>query len=60
MRLIKKLKQYGFKNMCLWVLKDNIRARKFYQKNGFIISGDEREIEIAGCNIREVEYIYYG
>lgn len=59
-RALKKLKQDGFKNMCLWVLKDNIRARKFYQKNGFIISGDEREIEIAGCNIREVEYIYYG
>lgn len=57
---LKKLKQYGFKNICLWVLKDNVRARKFYQKNGFIISGDEREIEITECNIREVEYIYYG
>lgn len=36
------------------------RARKFYEKNGFQISGNEREIEIAGCGVREVEYIYHG
>ncbi len=57
---VRKLKQNGLKNVCLWVLKDNIRARKFYEKNGFIKSGNEREIEIAECNISEVEYIYYG
>lgn len=57
---LKKLKHRGLKNICLWVLKENIRARKFYEKNGFTVSGNEREIEIAGCNIREVEYIHYG
>lgn len=57
---LKKLKQRGFKNICLWVLKDNIRARKFYEKNGFAVSGNECETEIAECNISEVEYIYYG
>lgn len=55
-----KLKKRGFQNICLWVLKDNIRARKFYEKNGFLISGNKREIEIAGCKVSEVEYIYYG
>lgn len=55
-----KLKKKGLKNICLWVLKDNIRARKFYEKNGFWISGNEREIEIAKCRVSEVEYIYYG
>lgn len=55
-----KLKKKGFKNICLWVLKDNIRAGKFYEKNGFLISGNKREIEIAGCKVSEVEYIYYG
>lgn len=55
-----KLKRKGFKNICLWVLKDNIRARKFYEKNGFQISGNERKIEIAECRVSEVEYIYYG
>lgn len=57
---IKKLEYRGFKNICLWVLKDNIRARKFYEKNGFAVSGNECETEIAECNISEVEYIYYG
>lgn len=55
-----KLKKNGFKNICLWVMKGNIRARKFYEKNGFQISGNEREIEIAECRVSEVEYIYYG
>ncbi len=55
-----KLKKKGFKNFCLWVMKDNIRARKFYEKNGFQISGNERDIEIAECRVNEVEYIYYG
>ena len=57
---LKILEQRGFINVCLWVLKDNVRARKFYEKNEFKVSGNEREIEIAGCNIREVEYIHYG
>lgn len=55
-----KLKKNGFRNICLWVMKGNIRARKFYEKNGFQISGNEREIEIAECRVSEVEYIYYG
>lgn len=55
-----KMKKNGFKHICLWVLKDNVRARKFYEKNGFQISGNEREIEIAECRVSEVEYIYYG
>lgn len=53
---LEKLKKNSFKNICLWVLKDNIRARKFYEKNGFQLSGNEREIEIAKCRVSEVEY----
>lgn len=45
------MKKNGFKHICLWVLKDNIRARKFYEKNGFQISGNVREIEMAECRI---------
>lgn len=55
---IRKLEQNGFQNICLWVLKDNKRARKFYEKNGFEISGEEREIEVGGGKVYEVEYIY--
>ena len=55
-----KLKQKSLKNVCLWVLKYNKRARSFYEKSGFQISGNELDIEIAKCSVREVEYIYYG
>lgn len=55
---LRKLKQNGFKRVCLWVLKDNIRARTFYEKNGFRVSGSEREMEVAKCRVSEVEYIY--
>lgn len=59
-KALSKLQQNGFKHVCLWVLKDNARARKFYEKNGFQMSGNERDIELARYSIREVEYIYYG
>ena len=36
------------------------QGSEFYEKNGFQISGKEREIEIAECRVSEVEYIYYG
>lgn len=52
-----KLKEKGIRHICLWVLKDNVRARKFYEKCGFQTSGSEREIEIAGSKVLEVEYI---
>lgn len=55
-----KLKKRGFENVCLWVLKDNGRARRFYEKHGFAVSGKERQIEAAGCSVCEVEYIYHG
>lgn len=42
-----KLKKKVVKNICLWVLEDNIRARKFYEKNGFQLSGNKCEIKIA-------------
>ena len=38
-------------------MKGNIRARKFYEKNGFQISGKEREIEIAECRWKKYEKV---
>lgn len=53
-----KLMQDDFFNICLWVLKDNERARAFYEKHGFVHSGQERDLNIAGCSVCEVEYLY--
>lgn len=51
-----KLSFLGYKECCLWVLKDNIRARIFYEKLGFSLDGREKEIYI-GKNLTKVRYI---
>ena len=47
----------GFSEVTLWVLHANQRARKFYEKFGFVLDGSEKEdnrwIDFV---IREVRY----
>ena len=44
------------KIVTLWVLEENIRARKFYQHNGFKLDGTTVEITIGGKKLTEVRY----
>lgn len=46
--LVSQVREKGFQKILLWVIKDNVRARKFYEKNGFINSGKTRIIEGTG------------
>jgi ribosomal protein S18 acetylase RimI-like enzyme len=46
----------GYRQASLWVLKDNIRARKFYEKNGFAWDGSEKEI-FLGKLLIECRYV---
>lgn len=46
--LISQVREKGFQKILLWVIKDNVRARKFYEKNGFINSAKTRIIEGTG------------
>ena len=55
-KCIEELKQYGFHKVLLWVLEDNHRARKFYEKNGFIYSKVFMNDNIGGKDVREVMY----
>ncbi len=55
-RCMEELKQCGFDKILLWVLEENHRARKFYEKNGFICSEVFREDTIGGKDVREVLY----
>ena len=41
---INRLKYLGHKQISLWVFKDNMRARRFYEKNGFKFNGENREM----------------
>lgn len=53
---VETLAERGFRDMLLWVLEENRRARRFYEKHGFRPSGDYMEQEIGGKLLREVLY----
>jgi len=40
----------------LWVLEDNPRARRFYEREGWILDGMRKEEEWLGVTIPEVRY----
>ena len=41
---IEKLSELGYRNICLWVLEENVRAKRFYEKYGFTPDGAKKEI----------------
>jgi GNAT superfamily N-acetyltransferase len=49
------LKQIGDRPVFLWAFKDNVRARRFYEKHGFRWDGSERVSEFDGA--LEVRYV---
>lgn len=46
----------GHTRMLLWVLKDNARARRFYERAGFRPDGAEEPFEVDGVGVPEVRY----
>lgn len=53
---LEELGARGFLKVTLWVLEDNMRARKFYEKQGFRFDGTVKEIKI-GKQLNEIRYI---
>ncbi|MFJ8858913.1 GNAT family N-acetyltransferase [Streptomyces sp. NPDC102451] len=47
----------GFAGMSLWVLKENTRARRFYERAGFRPDGAEETFEAGGAMIPELRYV---
>lgn len=43
--------------MYLWVLKENERARRFYEQAGFRAGGIEESFEVDGVVVPEVRYV---
>lgn len=37
--VLEDIKSSGYSEVVLWVFRDNLRARAFYEKNGFVLSG---------------------
>ena len=50
------LGELDYPQVAVWVLKDNIRAIKFYEKCDFRLDGEEEEIKL-GSPIVEVRMI---
>jgi len=48
----------GCKKAVLWVIEDNVRARKFYEKLGFVHEGETRIINV-GIEVRDMKYVKY-
>lgn len=51
------LKKSGYRNIYLWVLKDNQRARRFYENNGLHCNKDECICEIMGKKLTDIRYV---
>lgn len=51
------IKNDGFQNCYLWVLKENSNARHFYEKNGFRFNQDVYDLEIMGKQLTDVRYV---
>ncbi|MEW4414551.1 GNAT family N-acetyltransferase [Clostridium sp. AN503] len=55
---LSELKRLGYKNIFLWVLEENIRARHFYEQFGFSPTNDFINDNIGGKELREIRYVY--
>jgi len=55
--MTKQLRKKGYKRVNIWVLSENIRAQKFYEKYGFKRTGNEKSATIKGEGIINFEYI---
>lgn len=54
--VIGELEQLGFDEIFLWVLENNLRVRKFYEKASFTLSGNYLDDSIGGKELREIQY----
>ena len=55
--VVSELLRKGYKDIYLWVLEKNNRARRFYEKNGFS-PADSQMFTIGNEDISEIRYIY--
>lgn len=57
--VISELKKLGYTDIFLWVLEENLRARRFYEQFGFSSTDDCLTQTIGGKDLREVRYTYH-
>lgn len=52
---LNELSEKGYKKISLWVIEENVRARKLYERMGFMHDGISRIIDV-GKEIRDLRY----
>jgi GNAT superfamily N-acetyltransferase len=55
--VVRRSAELGRRRLALWVLADNVRARRFYAAAGFSADGAEAIDVYAGVQLREVRYV---
>jgi len=53
---IDALRDAGYRDAILWVLEDNPRARRFYEREGWDADGGRKEDDFLGVRVAEVRY----
>ena len=48
--------EQGFRMAILWVLTGNVRAERFYQKDGWAVDGIRRKATVWGIEVDEIRY----
>lgn len=54
---VRELRALGYEKIFLWVLEENVRARRFYERAGMRCTGEFMEQETGGKNVRETAYV---
>ncbi|HEY4411425.1 MAG TPA: GNAT family N-acetyltransferase, partial [Gaiellaceae bacterium] len=53
---LEQLRSDGCAEAFLWVLEDNPRARRFYEREGWELDGERKEDDFLGVRVAEVRY----
>ena len=53
---VESLRSEGFRAVTLWVLRDNERARRFYERAGWSLDSAAKDDVVAGAPVTEVRY----
>jgi GNAT superfamily N-acetyltransferase len=53
---VEALRGSGCREVILWVLEDNPRARRFYEREGWLLDGERKDDEFLGVKVTEVRY----
>lgn len=55
---LSELKARGFSEIFLWTLDENVRAKNFYARAGFLPTEDYLHDNIGGKTLRELRFVY--